>query len=422
MARSPGPPESRDHREAETRETEGTTPGRAAGRLVAISLGYGTVAGLVAAVTLWLMTSVTHLVWGVSDARWYIVLAVLVGGALIAVMRRASGDLDIPEQLSESHDPIAIKKKATLFLALSAIVAVGFGGAVGPEAGLLAVTAECSAIVAMLIARTRAEQRVVGEAGAAGALAALFGSPPGAAAYEDDELGTPKALAFLAASGGLVGFVVGVRWLLPGGGFIIHLPDRVATMDGSDLLYAVVPGIAGALAGLGFLLVLPRLSELVHRVPGLVAQTMVGTAAFAVLAAVIPEVRFSGHHELEVVGRLGEDGSWWTLVALGIAKVLALSICLSSGWKGGIYFPLAFVGAAVGVATLALVPGAPGTVALVAGMAAAATVGMRKPVAVLLITVLLLQPPNVGSVTVGVAVGFLLLKALGDRLPEPTGH
>ena len=112
---------------------------RAQLRPALIATVYGALAGALAAVTLALMNAVSALVWSVSDTRWCIVLTVMAGGVLIALIRRWSDDIDLNAQLAQACDPLQLKRRNTFFLALSAIVAVGFGGAVGPEAGLVAV-------------------------------------------------------------------------------------------------------------------------------------------------------------------------------------------------------------------------------------------------------------------------------------------
>ena len=87
----------------------------------------------------------------------------------------------------------------------------------GPEAGLVAVVTEASAIVPMRIARSRAEARLIGDTGTVAALSGLYGAPPGAAAYaaadaapptDPDDAPTPLALKFLAAVASLGGFLL----------------------------------------------------------------------------------------------------------------------------------------------------------------------------------------------------------------------
>ena len=63
-------------------------------------------------------------------------------------------------------------------------------------------------------------------------------------------------------------------------------------------------------------------------------------------------------------------------------------------------------------------PGLPVTVALVAGMTAAATVGMGKPVAVLLIMLLLTGASAPGALCVGALVDY----GAARLLPARAGH
>lgn len=123
-----------------------------------------------------------------------------------------------------AQHPLQSPQRTVLLLALSAIVAVGFGGSIGPEAGLVAVVAQCSAIVAQRMARNQREARLIGEAGNAAALAGLYGAPAAAVVEEDpdtiaakDPDAPPLALKFLASLAGFAAFVALCKLLLPGG-------------------------------------------------------------------------------------------------------------------------------------------------------------------------------------------------------------
>lgn len=106
------------------------------------------------------------------------------------------------------------------------------------------------------------------------------------------------------------------------------------------------------------------------------------------------------------------------LLMLAFLKALALALCLVSGWRGGAVFPLLFIGAAAGAATLVPVPQIPVTVAIVAGMSAALTTGMGRPIAAMLIAALLIGPTVLGSLCVGCIVGW----AVSNLAPAPKLH
>lgn len=385
-------------------------------RPVLIATVYGALAGAVSAVALALMHGLQHLVWSVSDARWYVVAAILVGGILLAALRSHSEDADLDAQIAAAADPVSLHRRKTALLGVSAIIAVGFGGAIGPEAGLLAIVAELSAIVSIRIARSHAEARAVGQAGTAAVLAGLYSSPPGAGAYDDDSLGPPKLLVLLAAITGFVGFVV-THGLVSDHRMDLGIADYPGRAP-FDLAHAVVPAVAGAAVAALFVVVSGPISRLFHRPRNVAVQTLLGTIVFAALAAAWPLVRFSGQSDIDEVVRLVQDGAWLVLVVCAVLKVLATAINLASGWRGGAIFPLIFAGAAAGAATLGVLPGLHPTVALVAGLGAAATVGLRKPLAVLLICAFILGGDAMGPLLVGVGVGMIA----GRALPEGQAH
>lgn len=344
---------------------------------------------------------------------------------LIAALRCVSSDvadLDIDGQLDQAHDPVAIERRSTLFLALSAIVAVAFGGAIGPEAGLLAVIAELSCLVAIRLGRTRAQQRALGDAGAAAALAGLYGSPPGAVAYGDDDLSPPKILTLLAAVAGFGGFLLVASLIFAEGLHGLALPEHTPAGNGVDLVAALLPALCGAAVGLGYAWVRPTVAAVLAKAPGPTARIMIGTVVFAALATAVPLARFSGHDDIGTLVEFAGSGDWLTLLGLALVKVVALALCLAAGWKGGEFFPLIFIGGAVGAALATLLPGLDLTVAMVAAMSAALTVAMRKPIAVLLLLTLMTGVSSLAAVFVGVAIGHLVSARLPTTATAHGGH
>lgn len=387
-------------------------------RLIVLALSYGAVAGLLALLTLSGMMWLQGIVWGASAAAFgdrsplQIVLTILAGGALLVLLDRIAPSEDIETLLRQSADPGGMPRRAVLATGLSAIVAVACGGAVGPEAGILAVVAQLSAIVSHRLRGDIEAQRVVGQAGTAGALGGFYGSPPGAAAIEGDTIGPRKALELVAGFSGFLVFLGVARLVAPDGVQRIELP---ALTESSTLEFGLVlVALAGAAAGLLF----RALHGVLHRLTAAIRHRWIvilaGTGIFAMLAAALPLVRFSGHHELVELWGLTESGSWGELALLAAAKILALALCLASGWRGGEFFPLVFVGAAVGGA-LAAVSAVDAGAAIAVGMAAAAAVGWKRPLAALLVLVLLVETPAALPLLLGAGVGYVVNLLLPDR-------
>ncbi len=401
--------------------TSSTRDWPALARQAGLAGGYGLLAGIVAALVVKVMFFLSHLIWGTEAERWYIFVVIMAGGVLIAGLRTLTKghEADLAEQLRGAGDPTATHGRLILLLALTAIVAVAFGGAVGPEAGVLAVVAEMSNLLSRTIVHKRENQKLLGEAGAAAALSGIYGSPPGGAMLTDEKPEPSiRPLMFLAGIAGLLGFLLAARFLFEGGGFRVHLADYVAPMDGTDILKAIPSAILGGLGGLAFVAILPRVQALLGRFDNVVMQTLVGTFVFAALCAAFPILRFSGHHEMEAMLEWGRTVGIPALMALALLKALALALCLSSGWKGGAAFPLLFIGAAAGAAALTVMPATAPTLAIIAGMSAAISAGMGKPAAALLIMVFVVSPLAVGPLCVGALAGY----AMSRLVPKAELH
>ena len=391
---------------------EGVTP-----KLALLAVTYGAVAGLIAILTFSGMQWLQHIVWssnGVLGERSPIQIAttILIGGALLLLISRIAPTEDLATVLKQAGDPGNLPRRAVLTTALAAIVAVAFGGAVGPEAGIIAVVAQLSAIVSRVISRDAATQRAIGQAGNAGALGGFYASPPGAVVVDGDDLGPQNVLQLAAGCAGFLVFM-GVARLTSEGGATFTVP----VTDNANLHWGLlVVAVAAAAAGLLFRVVHHGMERAVARVQPWVA-TAVGTIILAALAAALPLVRFSGHHELGDLEVLTADGALSMLVLVAVAKIGALALCLVSGWRGGEFFPLVFIGAALGSAISLVVPGLDLGMAMATGMAATAAVGWQKPLAVLLILVLLVESPVALALVIGVSVAFVV----GLLVPQGEG-
>lgn len=387
-------------------------------RAYLVATGYGMLAGAVTCVTFFLMRGVQHLVWDERSQWWYIALMVLLGGALIAALRRVSLDADLDEQV----DPRRVEPRQWRrigLLGLSAVIAVGFGGAIGPEAGLVAVVTELSIVVRRRIARTRVEAELITEAGSAAALSGFYGSPPVGAAYREDSIGPGRLPVLCASLAGFVGFVLAWRAL----GLETHALEMPASTSTAALPspWIVVPALLGALVGCGYLLLRHGLVRLAGRLGSPVRQSIIGSVVLAALLASWPVLRFSGHDDFGALGAWAAGGAWGVLLAVGLAKVLATALSLAAGWRGGDVFPLMFAGAAVGAATAVLQPDLDLQAAMVAGMSAACVVGLRKPVAVFVLVLFLVPGANAVALTAACVLGALVLRMLPEH-PALVAH
>ncbi|MCT8160063.1 chloride channel protein [Pseudoruegeria sp. SHC-113] len=390
-------------------------------RIAIIALLTSFIAGVFAAGTLKLMVLLTDLIWHrpMAGTPLYILAACTLGGLLIGLTRHGNRDVQtLTEQIDAAIDPVQRKRTDIWLIALGAALAVGFGGALGPEAGLIAVVTELAALVSLLVARSAAEEREIGQASISAALAALYASPPGGAAIVHHEH-TPgdwaeaKArsiayLDFLAALAGVAGFWVTAQLIFSEGFHRIHLPHHTPPLDGTDILYSLLPGAMGALVGAAFLQARYHATRAVEaRIASPVVQSTLGGFLFGLMAAALPILRFSGHHEFETMMEAAGSLGVLALVGLALAKALACTLCLSTGWRGGAIFPLIFAGGAMGYAAHFL-QGSPNVaVAVAAGLAGATAAGLGRPMVALLILLFLVGTQTAIPIAVGIGFGMI---------------
>lgn len=392
-------------------------------RLSLCAVLLGAAAGAAACVTYLAMIALQQAIWSnAGESRLLILPLTVLGGVLVGWTRLQGPGIGIEGQIAAARSPEATRLRETFWLGLGAIFAVGFGGAIGPEAGILAVTAQLSAVISVTLGRTAAERRVLASSGLSGALSGVYGSPAGGPMHAEAEERAPKAILFAAGLAGFAAFVLLAEALRPGALALMHLPRLTADPGNWDTLIAIVPAMAGALSGVVFLVFSARASDLLARhLPSSFWQPVAGGAALGLLAIGSPLILYSGHGEIVEMLEIGRAHGPLPLILLSLGKALACALCVATGWRGGLAFPMCFVGGAMGAAMLFVVPGGDPLLGVAAGMSAAAAVGMTRPFVAGLIMLFILGSGLAIPVFVGTLVGWAALQLLPPTLTAQSG-
>ena len=151
-----------------------------------------------------------------------------------------------------------------------------------------------------------------------------------------------------------------------------------------DFAIAMLSGVLGAIAGWLFIAVFRLGKRGFERLfaPIYLRTTLAGLA-LGILAALFPLTRYYGHHELNSI--IGAGFSPLALLGLALANMLAISITLTGGWRGGIIIPLFFTGACIGKAVALTIPGLNPVLAMICTMAALNAAVTRSPVSTTLL-------------------------------------
>lgn len=397
----------------------------------------------VALVAFWFLVALNkleRLIWtewpqdlGWKQAPWWwglplLTVAGLVVGVVVARFPGRGGHLP-----AAGLHAGGVTEEALPGVLVAAMVGLPLGVVLGPEAPLIALGGGLALLFASLVRapQTEASKGLLGAAGAAASISALFGNPlvGGVLLMEVAGVGGPQLFAvmlpaLLASGVGDLIFTGFVHWTgFETGSLDIGLP-KPPPLDWPDVLWVLVlaPVIAFAVHGIfvggrftaGFVTTRTVLHTTLCGIGVAVSVTL-----YAVSTGRSPaEAALSGEAALS---RLAQDPHAWsvgTLVAVLVFKALAYALCLG-GLRGGPVFPSLFLGGAAGV-LLAPLPGLGLVPAMAAGMAASLTAALRVPVSSVVLVVLLLgNVDTVALVVLATVISFVVVETLpqGPAIP-----
>ncbi|MFD7838720.1 chloride channel protein [Streptomyces sp. NPDC059761] len=367
--------------------------------------------------------------WNVPPWWWPLPLLLVAGTTVGLVITRLPG--------TGGHIPASglhaggISPAALPGVILAALLSLPLGATLGPEAPLIALGGGLALVFRDLarVPATAQSTALLGAAGAAAAVAVIFGSPLVAAVIliEVAGVGGPQLFAVMLPAllssgvGALVFTGIG-RWT----GFAaptlaVKVGVPVPKLDVADVFWAVLMAVAiGVLVHLimegGRLTARFVAKRTVARTTLCALAAGVSSAVYALTTGRSPaDVSSSGQHTLS---ELAADPHQWgvgALIAVLLCTSVAYALCLGS-LRGGPVFPSLFLGAVVGV-LLAPLPGLGVVPAMAAGMAASTTSALRLPVSSIVLVVLVLGSVAMTPVVILAAVVAFVTTQLLPRGP-----
>lgn len=274
---------------------------------------------------------------------------------------------------------------------LSSLLCVASGGSLGPEAPLIQVTGSTGTWVGTLFRLKGEELRSMTIAGMASGFTALFGAPLGGSLFSLEILHHKHAVEYYKA---IIPAFVASCFSYMIFALIIHLGlgpiwDLSAYEYSGifDFGYAVLFAMVGTTFGWAFIFCTRLFKSIFEkRALPIYIKTLIGGILLGVISFYLPITRYFGHKEINAL--LTADFSINLLFAVLIFKIVAISITVTSGWRGGFIIPLFFVGATLGVIIHQLFPFINVTLAIVSCMAAINSCVTRTPMSttILLVT------------------------------------
>ncbi|HZQ85581.1 MAG TPA: chloride channel protein [Acidimicrobiales bacterium] len=283
----------------------------------------------------------TH--WGLLP-HGVILVAVGVAVAVLTRVLGSSGDVELLVDNIHVAGGAEDLRRLPALIPIS-LLCIAAGGGLGPEAPLVQTTGTIGSYAANRAGLDAAGMRIVTITGMAAGFTVLFGAPLGATVFALEILhrrGLEYYEALMpAVLGALTGYGVYVLITRVGLEPVWSLPDGKG-VHGAELLWAVACGVVGAGVGTVFTYLNQFLRAALRRIPA-GARPALGGVALALLAWLSPYALTFGEAQLGHVA-VADLAVHTLLLAAGV-KLVASSVTLASGWKGGFIIPLFFIGA-----------------------------------------------------------------------------
>lgn len=405
-------------------------------RLMGLVALLGIVSALVTFIFIALVNQGIDLIWEQArltlglDAQLFTILVCAMGGLLVGLLVKFFGDHNaiFSELMQEFGRTGRFTYRHAPGIVLTALISLISGASLGPEAPLADACGGIGTWASDRLKLDDQETRSMGYGGLSGMLAAFITNPFGGA-----------LLSLESAQGGMTGRQVYFWGLFPSllasavatvvfvgltghfFGTIYAFPEYSPSLR--DLLLAVPLSLIGGVAGVLFTLMFRWLRQLMQPLQNrVVLRGLIGGLGMGIIGALLPLTLFSGEDQtLELVQQATEIGVG-TLILLAVSKLLATSLLLATGWKGGYVFPIMFAGVALGMAGNLIFPDVPTAVTVAATLAGALVATLRAPLFSALFTLALVQAETAPVVAVAVLISSLLVALLTLRQVRKMDH
>jgi len=342
----------------------------------------GLIGGLIAGIYWIVLEFLTHQI-SVFEG-WQVIPAMAICGLLAGLIIHFVGD---PGEIHLIVDNIKFNKgkldpKNNPSMILSSLLCVASGGSLGPEAPLVQVTGSTGTWLGKVFRLKGEALRSMSIAGMASGFTALFGAPLGGSLFSLEILHHEHALeyykaiipALVASSFSYVIFALVVHLGL-GAVWVLPTYEYSGIFDfGNAVLFA----IAATAIGWGFIYCVKFFKSIFEKRPiPIYLKTLIGGILLGIISYYLPITRYFGHQEVNEL--LASNLTLNFLILILFFKIVAISITVTSGWRGGFIIPLFFVGATLGLIIHQLFPGTNLTLAIITCMAAINVCVTRTP-------------------------------------------
>ncbi len=364
-----------------------------------------------------------------DGSLWWV--AVTAGaGLLVGVLRRVFRlPVKLPGTIKDMQDERVEPSRVPGAVAVS-VVSLAGGASLGPEAALGMMGGGLGTWISERRKLDEDRSAVNTLSGMSGAYGGLL-SAPYLASLLILEVARPKATRVQhALIGGLLSASIAFAVYFPiAGSTFIGIYTLPADKYKDWQLLAAVP--LGLVAGLIALITAVAIGVMTKLTAPFAERTIIrpviGAIAFGLVGVALPLTLFTGSDQLTTVIHDGATLGAGLLIAVVVLKILVFALCQSTGFIGGPFFPMLFIGGTAGVAVHQLIPGVPEALAFTTMFSAVPGSLVAAPFSLILLGALTTQIGTLQTAPVAVAVltaylavsGSGSLMALAKRAQKP---
>src|SRR5580698_2368046 len=327
-----------------------------------LSAGIGLIAGLVAYILYKLIGLFTNLAFfqtwsttfrsvGAHHLGPWVILVPVLGGLIVGVMAKYGTSKIKGHGIPEAMEAVLVNRsriapRVALLKPISAAIAIGTGGPFGAEGPIIQTGGAIGSLVGQALHTTAAERKVLLACGAAAGMAATFSTPIAGVIL------AIELLLFEFKSRSFIPLVIAstlatsVHFRLMGRGPMF----QVGALDFGlphALPFYLVLGVLCGLAALGFSKLLYWVEDQFEKLPiHEMWWPAIGALGLGIIGYFVPRVLGVGYDTISDIlnARMLLGG----LLAVMVAKAVALIVSLGSGTSGGLLAPMFMSSAAMG--------------------------------------------------------------------------
>jgi H+/Cl- antiporter ClcA len=356
---------------------------------------------------------------------WMVALVPIGGALIIGVMARFGSERIRGHGIPEALESILLRgsrvePRLAVLKPLSAAISIGSGGPFGAEGPIIMTGGAFGSLIAQAFHLTSAERKTLLVSGAAGGMAATFGSPIAATLLAVELLlfeWKPRSFipVILSCAAAMVG-----RHFLMDGGPLFHVPAHAEFIGVTGLLACIACGLGAGVLAWAMTGSVYFFEDIFKKLPiHWMWWPAIGGVAIGIGGILCPRALGVGYDAIAdlLVGNMAVGA----VLVLIVVKWAIWSISLGSGTSGGVLAPLLMLGGALGALESHVLPWeGPGFWSLIS-MGAILGGTMRSPLTGILFAVEITHDWSAFlplTIAVAVAHGFTVLVLRRSILTE----